>query len=108
MYFFTEKIQRLKMGFPDYIQALEEERRKIQVFCKELPLSLELVTQGNSTNKQTIPFCCFLQDYKVSSFIFWVCFLSGFSFLGFVAFIICLQPLKLANNNCLVPRASII
>jgi len=53
MYFFTEKMQRLKMGFPDYIQALEEERRKIQVFCKELPLSLELVTQGNPTNKQT-------------------------------------------------------
>ncbi|CAJ1932280.1 unnamed protein product [Sphenostylis stenocarpa] len=35
-----------KMGFRDYIEALEEERRKIQVFPKELPLSLELVTQA--------------------------------------------------------------
>lgn len=39
-------MQRFKMGFSDYIQALEQERRKIQVFPKELPLSLELVTQG--------------------------------------------------------------
>ncbi|ESW25344.1 hypothetical protein PHAVU_003G028000 [Phaseolus vulgaris] len=36
----------LKMGFREYIEALEEERRKIQVFPKELPLSLELVTQA--------------------------------------------------------------
>lgn len=34
------------MGFREYIEALEEERRKIQVFPKELPLSLELVTQA--------------------------------------------------------------
>ncbi|XP_039685801.1 transcription factor HHO2 isoform X2 [Medicago truncatula] len=39
-------MQRFKMGFSDYIQALEQERRKIQVFPKELPLSLELVTQA--------------------------------------------------------------
>lgn len=42
----TLTMQRFKMGFSDYIQALEQERRKIQVFPKELPLSLELVTQG--------------------------------------------------------------
>lgn len=31
----------------DYIKALEEERKKIMVFERELPLSLQLVTQGN-------------------------------------------------------------
>lgn len=30
----------------DYVQALEEEKRKIQVFQRELPLCLELVSQG--------------------------------------------------------------
>lgn len=30
----------------EYIEALEEERRKINVFQRELPLCLELVTQG--------------------------------------------------------------
>ena len=30
----------------EYIKALEEERRKINVFQRELPLCLELVTQG--------------------------------------------------------------
>lgn len=30
-----------------YIEALEEEQKKIQVFQRELPLCLELVTQGN-------------------------------------------------------------
>lgn len=29
-----------------YMDALEEERRKIQVFHRELPLSMQLVTQG--------------------------------------------------------------
>lgn len=29
-----------------YIEALEEERRKIHVFQRELPLCLDLVTQG--------------------------------------------------------------
>ncbi|OIW01526.1 hypothetical protein TanjilG_19452 [Lupinus angustifolius] len=43
---FTEKMQRFKMGFRDYIQALEEERCKVQVFSKELPLSLDLITQA--------------------------------------------------------------
>ena len=35
------------MDYRDYVEALEEERRKIQVFHRELPLSLHLVTQGN-------------------------------------------------------------
>jgi len=39
---FAEKIQRCG----EYVEALEEERRKIQVFERELPLCLELVTQG--------------------------------------------------------------
>ena len=42
----TEKMQSQKMGSRDYIEALEEERRKIEVFQRELPLCLELVTQG--------------------------------------------------------------
>ncbi|WJX14028.1 transcription factor [Trifolium repens] len=42
------------MGFSDYIQALEEERRKIQVFPKELPLSLELVTQAIEACRQQL------------------------------------------------------
>lgn len=29
-----------------YLEALEEERRKIHVFQRELPLCLDLVTQG--------------------------------------------------------------
>lgn len=37
----------------DYIQALEEERRKIQVFRRELPLCLELVTQGSALKLPT-------------------------------------------------------
>jgi hypothetical protein len=32
--------------FRDYLLALEEERRKIQVFQRELPLCLDLVTQS--------------------------------------------------------------
>ena len=39
---FAKKIQRCS----EYVEALEEERRKIQVFERELPLCLELVTQG--------------------------------------------------------------
>lgn len=31
----------------EYINGLEEEKRKIQVFQRELPLCLDLVTQGN-------------------------------------------------------------
>ncbi|XP_073049080.1 transcription factor HHO3 [Primulina eburnea] len=45
---FPEKIQRCQ----DYIQALEEERRKIRVFQRELPLCLDLVTQAIETCKQ--------------------------------------------------------
>ncbi|XP_027360963.1 transcription factor HHO3-like [Abrus precatorius] len=51
---FAEKMQPQKMGFREYIEALEEERRKIQVFPKELPLSLELVTQAIETCKQQL------------------------------------------------------
>ncbi|XP_075485610.1 transcription factor HHO3-like [Primulina tabacum] len=44
---FSEKMQR----FQDYIQALQEERDKIQVFRRELPLCFELVTQAIETCK---------------------------------------------------------
>ncbi|KAK7275215.1 hypothetical protein RIF29_16324 [Crotalaria pallida] len=44
----------LKMEFRDYIQALEHERSKIQVFNKELPLSLELVSQAIEACKQQL------------------------------------------------------
>nr|KYP53013.1 Two-component response regulator ARR2 [Cajanus cajan] len=47
-------MHRFNMAFSDYIQALEEERRKVQVFSKELPLSLELVTQAIETCKQQL------------------------------------------------------
>ncbi|XP_038997180.1 transcription factor HHO2-like isoform X2 [Hibiscus syriacus] len=38
----------------EYVEALEEERRKIQVFQRELPLCLELVTQAIETCKREI------------------------------------------------------
>ncbi|CAN4124765.1 unnamed protein product [Withania somnifera] len=47
---FTEKMQRCQQ----YIDALEEEHRKIQVFSRELPLCLELVTQAIETYKQQL------------------------------------------------------
>ncbi|KAL2324880.1 hypothetical protein Fmac_023938 [Flemingia macrophylla] len=50
--YFTDKMQPLNTTISDYIQALEEERRKIQVFSKELPFSLELVTQAIENCKQ--------------------------------------------------------
>ncbi|KAK7407573.1 hypothetical protein VNO78_09526 [Psophocarpus tetragonolobus] len=51
---FAEKMLPLKMGFREYIEALEEERRKIQVFPKELPLSLELITQAIEACRQQL------------------------------------------------------
>ncbi|KAG8382935.1 hypothetical protein BUALT_Bualt05G0131600 [Buddleja alternifolia] len=47
---FSEKMQRCQ----DYIQGLEDERRKIQVFQRELPLCLELVTQAIEACKQQL------------------------------------------------------
>lgn len=45
---FSDKMQRCH----DYIEALEEERRKIQVFQRELPLCLELVSQAIESCRQ--------------------------------------------------------
>lgn len=45
----NEKMQRCR----DYMEALETERKKIQVFERELPLCLELVTQGMLNNTHT-------------------------------------------------------
>ncbi|CAL0318115.1 unnamed protein product [Lupinus luteus] len=54
MQLFAEKMHPQNMEFRDYIEALEEERKKIQVFNKELPLSLELVTQAIEACKQQL------------------------------------------------------
>lgn len=47
---YDEKMQRTQ----EYIDALEEERRKILVFQRELPLCLELVTQAIEACKQQL------------------------------------------------------
>ncbi|KAH0671787.1 hypothetical protein KY290_023973 [Solanum tuberosum] len=47
---FSEKIERCQQ----YIDALEQERTKIQVFSRELPLCLELVTQAIESHKQQL------------------------------------------------------
>ncbi|KAL9389473.1 hypothetical protein Peur_018078 [Populus x canadensis] len=47
---FAEKMQRCH----EYVEALEEERRKIQVFERELPLCLELVTQAIEACKREL------------------------------------------------------
>ncbi|KAL3654377.1 transcription factor [Castilleja foliolosa] len=47
---FSEKMQK----WHDYIEALELERQKVQVFQRELPLCLELVTQAIETCKQQL------------------------------------------------------
>ncbi|BBG94438.1 myb-like transcription factor family protein [Prunus dulcis] len=44
----------MELGFRDYVKALEEERHKIQVFQRELPLCLELVTQAIERCKQQL------------------------------------------------------
>lgn len=64
---FSERMQRTQ----EYIDALEEERRKIQVFQRELPLCLELVTQGT-----TISFYILI---SLISSMFFPEFLCGFS-----------------------------
>lgn len=48
--YISEKMQRCH----DYVLALEEERRKVEVFQRELPLCLELVTQAIETCKQQL------------------------------------------------------
>ncbi|XP_050220764.1 transcription factor HHO2-like isoform X2 [Mercurialis annua] len=47
---YAEKIQRCH----EYVEALEEERRKIQVFRRELPLCLELVIQAIEACKREL------------------------------------------------------
>ncbi|XP_019459175.1 PREDICTED: myb family transcription factor EFM-like [Lupinus angustifolius] len=54
MQLFAETMHPQNMEFRDYIEALEEERKKIQVFNKELPLSLELVTRAIEACKQQL------------------------------------------------------
>ncbi|KAG6673692.1 hypothetical protein I3842_15G003900 [Carya illinoinensis] len=53
MDYYPEKMQHHGgLGFREYVKALEEERRKIQVFQRELPLCLELVTQAIEACRQ--------------------------------------------------------
>ncbi|XVE85970.1 hypothetical protein DITRI_Ditri17bG0134600 [Diplodiscus trichospermus] len=47
----------------EYVEALEEERRKIQVFQRELPLCLELVTQAIEACKKEISGSSTTTDY---------------------------------------------
>ncbi|KAF8399155.1 hypothetical protein HHK36_015020 [Tetracentron sinense] len=47
---YSEKMKKCQ----EYVEALEEERRKIQVFHRELPLCLELVTQAIDGCKQQL------------------------------------------------------
>ncbi|KAL5077746.1 hypothetical protein RYX36_016730 [Vicia faba] len=54
----TLTMQRSKMGFSDYIQALEQERRKIQVFPKELPLSSRSSPSPYTTSSSSIHHHC--------------------------------------------------
>lgn len=53
---YTEKMRRIL----EYVEALEEEKRKIQVFQRELPLCLELVTQGIHLYFKFIFLCFFI------------------------------------------------
>ncbi|KAF9592008.1 hypothetical protein IFM89_011591 [Coptis chinensis] len=46
-----------KKSYEEYMQALEEERRKIQVFHRELPLCLDLVNQAIENCKQQVYSC---------------------------------------------------
>lgn len=41
---------RVGMDLRHYADALDQERRKIQVFQRELPLCLDLVTRGETIN----------------------------------------------------------
>ncbi|PON59508.1 GARP transcription factor [Parasponia andersonii] len=51
---FSDKMHCSGMGFREYIEALEIERKKIQVFERELPLCLELVNQTIDKCKQQL------------------------------------------------------
>lgn len=51
---FSEKMHCSGLGYREYVEALEEEKKKIQVFQRELPFCLELVTQTIERCKQQI------------------------------------------------------
>jgi len=74
---FKDNMHPHKMEFRDYILALEEEKKKIQVFPRDLPLSLELVTQGKQNQpergKKNIPFFHWFLDMYFSTFFF-ICY----------------------------------
>ncbi|XVE53342.1 hypothetical protein DITRI_Ditri02bG0196500 [Diplodiscus trichospermus] len=56
---FAQKMRRCH----EYVEALEEEQRKIQVFQRELPLCLELVTQAIEACKKEISGGSTTMDY---------------------------------------------
>lgn len=67
---FTQKMQNCQ----GYIEALEEERRKVQVFERELPLCLELVNHGEE-HKSNFTFISYV-------IFFWECEILKGSVLG--------------------------
>ncbi|KAJ3686077.1 hypothetical protein LUZ61_015241 [Rhynchospora tenuis] len=52
--FYERLMMDHKMGEKEYLSALEEERRKIETFQKELPLSLQIVTETIETLRKRI------------------------------------------------------
>lgn len=58
----TTTVEERAWGYKDYVEALEEERRKIQVFQRELPLSLRLVTQSEDLFPYRLESSFFLND----------------------------------------------
>lgn len=47
-------MQHTGLGFREYVEALEQERSKILVFQRELPLCLDLITQAIETCRQQL------------------------------------------------------
>ncbi|OVA16104.1 SANT/Myb domain [Macleaya cordata] len=60
---FSEKMKKCQ----DYMEALEEERRKIQVFHRELPLSLDLINQAIDNCRQQLESSADFEEQTTSS-----------------------------------------
>lgn len=68
---YTQKMKRCH----EYVEALEEEQKKIQVFQRELPLCLELVTQGNVITHPLLIYIFFVFTIASSFLIVYISFL---------------------------------
>lgn len=66
---YAQKMQRCH----EYVEALKEEQKKIQVFQRELPLCLELVTQGKTLyyTKKTLYYKRKFKNYTTFFAKFW-------------------------------------